>query len=98
MVGGILQGLIVLNVENYVWHSYHGTLLTIAVILFAVFFNTTLATRLPLVEGIALILHIAGLFAIVIPLWVLAPRASAADVLLTFSNNGGVRFPENISL
>lgn len=36
-----------------------------------------------------LILHILGFFAIVIPLWVMAPRASASDALLTFSNNGG---------
>lgn len=51
---------IVLNVENYSPQSYQSTLLTIGVVVFAVAFNTSLATRLPLVEGIVLILHIAG--------------------------------------
>lgn len=62
--------------------------MTIAVSAFAVFFNTVLAVRLPLIEGIVLILHIAGFFAIFIPLWVLAPRAHA-DVVFEFTNNGG---------
>lgn len=72
MVASVIQGLIVLNnLETYTFHAWHGTLLTIGVILFASIFNTLLATRLPLVEGTLLILHLAGLFAIIIPLWVM---------------------------
>lgn len=89
MVGSIIQGLIALNVENYVWHAWHGTLLTIAVITFSIVFNTALAVKLPLIEGVVLILHLAGLFAIIIPLWVMAPRANAHDALLVFTNYGG---------
>jgi len=88
MVGTIIQGLIVLNVTDYVWHSWHGTLLTIAVVVFAILFNTVLAARLPLIEGTVLILHLAGFFAIIVPLWVMAPRAHPS-ILLDFSNNGG---------
>ncbi|KAI5369214.1 putative amino acid/polyamine transporter I [Septoria linicola] len=55
---------------------------------FAVIFNTVLAVRLPLVECIILILHIAGFFAVFIPLWMLSPRAHP-DVLFSFTNNGG---------
>jgi len=73
---------------DYVWKNYHGTLLTIAVIAFSIVFNTVLAARLPLIEGMVLILHLAGFFAIIIPLWVMAPRAHP-NVLLEFSNNGG---------
>jgi choline transport protein len=40
-------------------------------------------------EGAVLILHILGFFAIIIPLWVMAPRAKASDVLLEFTNFGG---------
>lgn len=89
MVGTVIQGLIVLNDETYVFESWHGTLLTIAIIVFAILFNTILANRLPLTEGVAVIVHICGLFGVIIPLWVLAPRAKASDVLLTFTNNGG---------
>jgi len=89
MVGTIIQGLIALNVSDYVWHNWHGTLLTIAAISFSIIFNTALAVQLPLVEGIVLILHLAGFFAIIIPLWVMAPRANAHTALLEFSNDGG---------
>lgn len=43
-----------------------------AVIAFVSFFNTVLAAKLPFIEGVLLILHMAGLFAIIIPLWVSA--------------------------
>ncbi|GAB7351785.1 hypothetical protein MBLNU459_g2359t1 [Dothideomycetes sp. NU459] len=89
MVAGIIQGLIELNVEGYVWKDYHGTLLTIAVISTAAVFNLFLAKQLPLLEGILLILHIVGFFAIIIPLWVMAPRANPHDALLHFTNFGG---------
>jgi hypothetical protein len=36
-----------------------------------------------------LILHIVGFFAIIIPLWVMAPRGQAHVVLLEFTNLGG---------
>jgi amino acid transporter len=88
MVGTIIQGLIALNVEGYVWENYHGTLLTIAVVCFAIIFNTALASRLPMLEGMALVLHLAGFFAVIIPLWVMGTHSSPR-VLLEFSNNGG---------
>ncbi|RMZ86506.1 hypothetical protein DV736_g6268, partial [Chaetothyriales sp. CBS 134916] len=43
MVGSITQGLIALNVQDYVWHNWHGTLLTITVIVFSIIFNTAFA-------------------------------------------------------
>jgi choline transport protein len=88
MVAGIIQGLIILNVPSYEPQPFHATLLTIAIISFAIFFNTVMATRLPFVEGAALILHLAGFFAIIIPLWVMAPR-SPPRVIFEFSNVGG---------
>ena len=88
MVGTMIQGLIALNVPDYTWQNWHGTLLTVAIIGFAVLFNTVLAARLPLIEGIVLILHLAGIFVIIIPLWVMAPRAHP-HVLVEFTNFGG---------
>lgn len=89
MAGTVIQGLIALNVQDYVWHAYHGTLLSIAAIVFSIVFNTALAFKLPLIEGVVLVLHLAGLFAIIIPLWVMGPRANAHDALLVFTNFGG---------
>jgi hypothetical protein len=41
------------------------------------------------VEGLILIVHVVGVFAIIIPLWVLAPRNSAKAVFTEFNNAGG---------
>jgi len=89
IVGTVIQGLIVLNNPSYVFERWHGTLLVIAIVSFSVIFNTFLAHRLPMVEGIALVIHILGFFAILIPLWVLAPHGNAKDVFTTFTNFGG---------
>lgn len=89
MAGTIIQGLITLNNETYVPEPWHGTLFVIAIVSFAIFFNTLLAKRLPMVEGLILIIHIVGIFLIIIPLWVMAPRHSASFVFTEFSNGGG---------
>ena len=89
LAGTIIQGLIILNDPTYIFERWHGTMLVIAITAFAILFNTFLAKKLPMVEGLILIIHIVGLFAIVIPLWVLAPRNTAAAVFTQFSNGGG---------
>lgn len=42
-----------------------------------------------MIEGGALILHISGFFAIILPLWIMGPRAKTEVVLFDFINNGG---------
>lgn len=79
----------ILNYPGYVPERWHGTLLTFAVASFSVIFNTFLVKKLPLVEGIVLIVHIFGFFAVLITLWVLGPRGSAHDVFTQFNNFGG---------
>ena len=88
LAGTQIQGLLVLNKSDYVFERWHGTLLVIAVACFSIIFNTVAARQLPMVEGLVLILHVFGFFAILIPLWVLAPRTSAKDVFTLFSDNG----------
>lgn len=89
LAGTIIQGLIALNDPSYVFERWHGTLLVIAVSAFSIIFNTFLATKLPLVEGLVLVLHILGVFIIVIPLWILAPRNNAHAAFTEFTNLGG---------
>ena len=88
LAGTIIQGLIVLNNPGYDFQRWHGTLLVVAITLFSIVFNTFLAKRLPFVEVLILILHVCGLFAIIIPLWVLGPRRSAKQVFTEFNNGG----------
>ena len=89
IVGTIIQGLIVLNNPSYIFERWHGTLLVWAITAFCVVFNTFLAKRLPAIEGVVLVIHMLGLFAVIVPLWILSPRATAAEALLTFTNGGG---------
>ena len=83
-----IQSLLIINDASYDFQRWQGTLLITAISFFAIVFNTYLAKRLPLVEGIVLILHICGFFAILIPLWVLAPRSGASAVFTQFNNGG----------
>ncbi|KAI7722011.1 amino acid transporter-like protein [Hortaea werneckii] len=89
MVGGLIQALVALNNESYVPERWHQTLFTIAVVLSSVFFNTVLAVKLPLIEGVLLGLHLCGVFVVVIPLWVMAPRTPVDAALFDYTNVGG---------
>lgn len=88
LAGAEIQGLIILNNPGYAPKNWHGTLLLIAVALVAVIFNTVLAKQLPLIENVILVLHIAGFFAILIPLWVTSEHKPASEVFLNFQDNG----------
>ncbi|KAA6406935.1 MAG: amino acid transporter [Lasallia pustulata] len=88
LAGTQIQGLLVLNDSSYGYERWHSTLLMIAISFIAVFFNTVFAKYLPMVEGLILILHVFGFFAILVTLWVLAPRNSAKDVFTTFTDGG----------
>ena len=79
----------ILNNETYVPQRWHGTMFVIAITAFSILFNTFLAKKLPLVEALILIIHVVGLFVIIIPLWVLAPRNNAKSVFTQFTNAGG---------
>lgn len=78
--------MILLNDAEYVAQPWHVTLLIIAVAGVAILFNTFFAKKLPLIEGIILIIHVFGFFGILIPLWALSPRQSAEVVFTQFTN------------
>ena len=59
-----------------------------AVILFGVSVNTVIGSWLPKFEGLILILHIFGFFAIILPLVILGPHAQPSQVFKTFINGG----------
>ncbi|KAL2434640.1 putative amino-acid permease C15C4.04c [Exophiala dermatitidis] len=89
IAGTLIQGLIVLNDESYIFKRWHGILLVIAITPFSIVFNTFLAKHLPLVETFVLVLHILGFAGVLITLWVLAPRNSTDAVFTEFVNSGG---------
>jgi choline transport protein len=85
----MIQGLLVLTNQQYTLEQWHGTLIVIAITVFCMIFNTVLAKRLPMVEGLVLCIHIMGFAGILVPLWILAPRNSPRQVFTEFLNFGG---------
>jgi hypothetical protein len=90
-----ISGLVVLNHPTYAPERWHLTLMVIALVTFCQLFNTFLARRLPLVEGVVLVLHLGGFVAILVPLWVLGERSEARQVFTTFNDGGGCEFLHN---
>src|SRR5947209_19776914 len=60
-------------------------MLVIAIAIFCAVLSTFLARKLPIVEGVILIIYVVG-FSIIISLWVLA---NAHDIFTQFTNAGG---------
>lgn len=82
------QGLIVLTDPSYEPKPWQSVMLYWGVILFGVIINTVVSSWLPKFEALILILHIIGFFAIILPLVILGPHASAKEVFTTFINTG----------
>jgi hypothetical protein len=66
LVATQVQGIIILNDPNYSPAAWHATLMIIAVAAIAILFNTFFAKKLPLIEGVILIIHVFGFFGILV--------------------------------
>lgn len=89
LTGNMILGMISLNDEGFQPQLWQGTLLFWAIFAFAVFINTLVSSVLPKFEGMILILHVLGFFAILIPLVTLGPHGDAKEIFTVFVNNGG---------
>ncbi|KAK8077723.1 amino acid transporter [Apiospora saccharicola] len=67
------EALIALKVPSYRIQGWHGTLLSIAVAVFAIIFNTALARKLPLFEVLVGVPNVMGFAAFLAVLWSMAP-------------------------
>lgn len=81
------EAMVALNDSTYVPQGWHGCLFTIGLTIAAIFFNTILFRKLPLIEGIIIVFHIFGFLAIVVVLWIMGPRGGP-ETVTTFSDNG----------
>ncbi|KAA8612366.1 GABA permease [Pyrenophora tritici-repentis] len=86
--GSILQSVVLILHPDYSPKPYQAMLLGWTVLAFAVIINTVGSKTLAHFEGLILILHVLGFFAILIPLVYLAPH-SDASIFTTFVNSGG---------
>ncbi|KAM0715137.1 hypothetical protein Q7P37_009602 [Cladosporium fusiforme] len=87
--GNVILILASMRNPEYQPTVWQGTLMTMAVGAFAVSANALGSKYLPTFEVIILVMFLVGFLAVMIPLWVLAPKASARDVFGKFENWGG---------
>ncbi|KAK5676171.1 hypothetical protein LTR17_027749, partial [Elasticomyces elasticus] len=74
---------------DFVWQGWQGALLTIAFVVFAILFNMFAINKMPLIEGLVVIIHLFGFFAFVVIFWVLGPREPASRVFTEFRDQNG---------
>ena len=85
----MIQGLIVLTHPNYVPKPWQAMLLFWAIMFFALLINTLTNRALARFEGVILLLHLFGFFAVLVPMIYLGQHGDAASVFTNFMNNGG---------
>ena len=64
-----ITALIVLGNPNYSPTEWETALFSWAILMLAIFANTVLYRKLPLLEGIVTFIHVLGFFAFLIVLW-----------------------------
>lgn len=89
LTGTIIQALITVNNPDYSPTNWQGTLLVFAMVLVLFVANIWGAKNLPLAQNVLLVVHVFGFLAVIIVLWVLAPRNTAEVVFTQFTNQGG---------
>ncbi|CAD6588414.1 MAG: hypothetical protein ASARMPRED_003557 [Alectoria sarmentosa] len=89
LTGTTIQGVVVLTSPTYNPKTWHGTLLTWAVVIAGLGINTLVSRVLAKIETLILILHIVGFVAILMPLVYLAPHSSPQLVITEFVNARG---------
>ena len=89
LTGTMLQGLVVFENPSYDAQKWQGTMIAWLIILVCVFVNTVVSSMLPKIEGMVLIMHILGFFAILITLVTFGAHGDASRVFESFRNTGG---------
>ena len=90
-IGGqqVLALIVIATDGSYVIQGWHASLMTMAFVLSAISFNTFAIGKLPVLEGLAVVLHVFGFFAFVVIMWVMGPRADAKLTFTDFTNANG---------
>ncbi|POR39144.1 hypothetical protein TPAR_00655 [Tolypocladium paradoxum] len=88
LAGSMLQGLITFTIPSHSAKPWQVTLTVWGVVLIAVLVNTVVSSMVPKLEGMILVLHILGFFAVFISLVTFGSQGDTTDVFGTFRNGG----------
>ena len=86
----MIQGLLVLNYDTYVYERWHGTLLYWAILCVATVVTIYGSRILPSVENISMVLHVTLFIVLLVAMAVVSPtKHSVRFVFTAFENNSG---------
>lgn len=86
----MIQGLVVLNYEEYQAKRWHGTLIYWALLAISAVVNIWGARLISLIENASSLIHLAAFIAEFVVIWVCAPtKHSASFVFTLFRNESG---------
>lgn len=87
-IGGqqVLALLVIATDGHYSIQPWHASLMTMAFVTSAISFNTFAIGKLPVLEGLAVVLHVFGFFAFMVIMWTMGPRAEAKLTFTEFTN------------
>lgn len=82
---------VMINVPDaaFAFTNWQFTLIMLGFIVITIFLNTWGAPILPMLETFSLFGHLGGWLLVIVALWILCPRNSAADVFTSVVNNSG---------
>ena len=89
IIGSLVQGAYAQYNTSYTPKRWQGTLFAFAICAIEGVFNIFLVNWLPWLQTVRILPHGLGWIAVIIFLAVLSPKASAHDVFLSFTSNGG---------
>jgi choline transport protein len=88
-MGGIIQGLVIVNRPDYEAPAWHLFLIAIAVIVSINVFNVYGVKLLSAAQNPLMFIHVSAFVVIIAILWARAPLVSAREVFVDFENLGG---------
>jgi uncharacterized membrane protein AbrB (regulator of aidB expression) len=91
LAGSLIQGVIVELHGDYTPAAWRAYLFVFALATIGALVNTYLSRKMPMLEGIAFVLTLAGFASVITVLWVLSAgrQPSTSQVFDTFENEGG---------
>ncbi|EED13334.1 GABA permease, putative [Talaromyces stipitatus ATCC 10500] len=88
--GTLIQGLLVLNYEDYVFHRWHGTMIYWAILVISAIANIQGSRLLPLFEYLTLGFHVVAFIIVLVVICVVSPTKHAPEfVFVDVINNSG---------
>ncbi|RMZ87432.1 hypothetical protein DV736_g5340, partial [Chaetothyriales sp. CBS 134916] len=85
----LIQALVEITDVEFTFPAWQYTLITLALLVLTIWFNTWGAGNLPMLETVSLFCHFIGFVVTIVPLWVMCPKNSAKEVFTSVINNSG---------